>query len=144
MSHSSTTLIGNLGQKPETKTLTSGNTVTHLSLATSRTWRDKDGNKQEDTQWHNVVLWNKLGELAQQYLDKGSKVLIVGRIEYRKSEHLGTMKYFTDIVATEMKFLDSRKSDDNRFPSEEHAPAKAATAAATPETVGSDEKPLPF
>jgi len=142
MSHSSTTLIGNLGQKPETKTLTSGNTVTRLSLATSRTWRDKDGNKQEDTQWHNVVLWNKLGELAQQYLDKGSKVLIVGRIEYRKSDSEGTIKYFTDIVATEMKFLDSRKSDDNRFPSEDHAPASKAPTAAVPAPLAA--KDLPF
>jgi single-strand DNA-binding protein len=142
MSYSTTTLIGNLGKKPETKTLDSGNTVTRLSLATSRTWRDKDGNKQEDTQWHNVVLWNKMGELAQQYLAKGSKVLIVGRLEYRTYEYEGTKHYYTDIVASEMKFLDSRKSNDNRFPSDEHAPMVASTQAATDSS--EPEGNLPF
>lgn len=147
--YSSTTLVGNLGQRPETKTLSSGSTVTRLSLATSRSWMAENGEKQEETQWHNVIAWGKLGENCSKYLDKGSKVLVEGRIAYRKVDSDGDVRYYTDIVANQIKFLDPAKRNDSRFPSEEN-PAlvvvearKQPTAAATePMAAASDD--LPF
>lgn len=93
--YNSVTLIGHLGQTPESKTFDNGSSCCRLSLATNRNWRDRDGNKQETTTWHNVVLWGKLGEIAQRYLSKGSKVMIVGRIEKHKHED----RYYVDISA---------------------------------------------
>ena len=125
--YNSVTLVGNLGQDPESRTLDGGSTVCRLSLATSRSWKNAQGEKKEQTEWHNVVLWNKLGEIAQQYLSKGSKVLITGRIAYRTQENPdGTKRYYTDIVATEMKMIGT-KQNDSRFPSE--APARPSAAA---------------
>jgi len=137
--YNSVTLVGNLGKAPESRTFDNGSSVCRFSLATSRSWKSAQGEKQEDTQWHNVVLWNKLGEIAQQYLDKGSKVLISGRITYRESEG----KYYTDIVANEMKMLDNRNRD-NRFPDEPrtNAVVQNSIAAQTPAPVA--EKDLPF
>jgi single-strand DNA-binding protein len=139
--YSSTTLIGHLGQDPEMKTLANGSTVTRLSLATNRSWKNDAGEKQEETQWHNVILWGKKAELAEKYLNKGSKVLITGRLSYRKVEQDNGTRQYTDIVANEMKFLDSRSNDD-RFPS---APSEASAAKPKEATAATGEdKDLPF
>ena len=143
MSYSSTTLIGNLGQDPETKTLDSGQTVTRMSIATTYKWRDREGNKQEETEWHNVVIWGKLGvDVAQRYLTKGDKVHIVGRLKSRKYED----KKYWDVVASEMTMLGGKRDGGSRYPSEEHAPPmvaeKKATAAATAPAAG--DEALPF
>lgn len=129
------TLIGHLGQDPETKTLDSGSTVTRLSLATTRSWKNAQGEKTEKAEWHNIILWNKLGDLAAQYLNKGSKILIIGRLEYRTSEYDGTKRYYTDVVASEMKFLDSKRSNDSRFPAAEPARTTNSSTAAVRNTV---------
>ncbi|MEO6833898.1 MAG: single-stranded DNA-binding protein [Chitinophagaceae bacterium] len=103
-------LIGNLGQDPEMKTLANGNVVTKLRIATSETYKDARGEKQTDTQWHNVTVWGKTAEIAGQYLKKGSKVMISGRIKYDEyMDKEGKKRYATDIVVNELEFLDAKK-----------------------------------
>ena len=105
-------LIGNLGADPETRFMPSGGAVTNVRLATSETWKDKQsGQMQERTEWHRVVFFNKLGEIAGEYLKKGSKVYIEGSIRTRKWQGQdGQDRYTTEIVANEMQMLDSRGS----------------------------------
>ncbi len=102
-------LIGNLGRDPETRYLPNGDAVTNISVATTDTWKDKNGEKQEKTEWHRVSLYRRLAEVAGEYLKKGSQVYIEGRIEYREYEKDGQKRYTTDIVANEMKMLGSRQ-----------------------------------
>jgi len=102
-------LIGNLGRDPETRYLPNGDAVTSISVATTETWKDKNGDKQEKTEWHRVSLFRRLGEIAGEYLKKGSQVYIEGRIEYREYEKDGQKRYSTDIIASEMKMLGSRQ-----------------------------------
>ncbi|MGM0984915.1 MAG: single-stranded DNA-binding protein [Pseudomonadota bacterium] len=106
-------LIGNLGQDPEVRFTPSGTAVANLNLATTDTWMDKQsGQRQERTEWHRVVLFNKTAEIAQQYLKKGSKVYIEGRLQTRKwQDQNGQDKYSTEIVANDMQMLDSRGGD---------------------------------
>ena len=102
-------LIGNLGQDPEVRFTPSGTAVANLNLATSDTWMDKQsGQRQERTEWHRIVLFNKTAEIAQQYLKKGSKVYIEGRLQTRKwQDQNGQDRYSTEIVANDMQMLDS-------------------------------------
>ena len=103
-------LIGNLGQDPEVRFTPSGTAVANLNLATTDTWMDRQsGQRQERTEWHRVVLFNKTAEIAQQYLKKGSKVYIEGRLQTRKwQDQNGQDKYSTEIVANDMQMLDGR------------------------------------
>ena len=103
-------IVGNLGQDPETRYMPSGNAVTNINVATSESWKDKQtGQQQERTEWHRVVMFNKLGEIAGQYLKKGSKVYIEGSLRTRKWQGQdGQDRYTTEIVANEMQMLDSR------------------------------------
>jgi len=103
-------LVGNLGQDPETRYLPSGGAVTNVTLATSETWKDKSsGQQQERTEWHRVVFFNRLGEIAGEYLRKGSKVYVEGSLRTRKWQGQdGQDRYTTEIVASEMQMLDSR------------------------------------
>ena len=103
-------LIGNVGQDPEVKYMPYGGAVTNISVATSETWKDKNtGQPQERTEWHRVVFFNRLGEIAGEYLRKGSKVYIEGSLRTRKWQAQdGTDRYTTEIVANEMQMLDSR------------------------------------
>ncbi|WP_016856392.1 single-stranded DNA-binding protein [Halomonas smyrnensis] len=103
-------LIGNLGQDPEVRFTPSGTAVANLNLATTDTWMDRQsGQRQERTEWHRVVMFNKTAEIAQQYLRKGSKVYVEGRLQTRKwQDQNGQDKYSTEIVANDMQMLDSR------------------------------------
>ena len=102
-------IVGNLGQDPEIKYTAGGAAVTTLSLATSESWKDKDtGSDQEKTEWHRVVLWRRLAEIAGEYLKKGSKVYIEGQLQTRKWEQDGQTRYTTEVVGRDMQFLDSR------------------------------------
>ncbi len=105
-------LIGNLGADPEVRTTPSGQQVATLSLATSRNYKDREGNRREETEWHRVVVWNQLAELAQRYLAKGRKVYIEGRLQTRSwdDQQSGQKKYTTEIIADQMTFLDSGQS----------------------------------
>ncbi len=103
-------LVGNCGQDPETRYTASGSAITNLSIATSDTWKDKQtGQQQERTEWHRVVFFNRLAEIAGEYLRKGSKVYVEGRLQTRKWQDQGGQdRYTTEIVASEMQMLDSR------------------------------------
>jgi single-strand DNA-binding protein len=103
-------LIGNLGADPETKYMPSGNAVTNVNIATSESWKDKQtGEMQERTEWHRVVFFNRLAEIAGEYLRKGSKVYVEGSLRTRKWQDQGGQdRYTTEIVANEMQMLDSR------------------------------------
>ncbi len=103
-------LVGNLGQDPETRYMPSGGAVTNVTVATSETWKDKQsGQPQERTEWHRVVFFNRLAEIAGEYLKKGSKVYVEGSLRTRKwQDQSGQDRYTTEIVAAEMQMLDSR------------------------------------
>jgi single-strand DNA-binding protein len=103
-------LIGNLGQDPESRTTPGGTTVTNIRIATTEAWTDRQsGEKKENTEWHTVVMWNRLGEIAAEYLRKGSQVYIEGRLQTRKwQDKSGNDRYSTEIVASEMQMLGGR------------------------------------
>ncbi len=99
-------LVGRLGTDPEVKTVSGGNTVARLSLATSENWTDREGQKQERTEWHRVVVWGKLAELCGKYLTKGRQVYVEGRIQTRSWEdQQGQKRYTTEVVASTVQFL---------------------------------------
>lgn len=133
-------LIGNCGQDPETRFSGAGAAITNISVATSESWKDKQtGQQQERTEWHRVVFFNRLAEIAGEYLKKGSKVYIEGSLRTRKwQDQSGQDRYTTEIVANEMQMLDSRGSqgEGGYAPSQgqarqqpQQAPAPAAVAA---------------
>jgi single-strand DNA-binding protein len=100
------TLIGNLGQDPETKTIEKGKKVTHFTLATNDGYKNVDGQKVNETTWHNIVAWNGLAETAERFLKKGREVAVEGRIVYRNYEDKkGITKYITEIVLSDLLLL---------------------------------------
>ena len=109
-------LVGVLGKDPETKTFANGGSLTQFSIATSETWTDKNtGERKEQTEWHNIVLQNKLGEIAQQYLRKGSKVYIEGSLNTRKwTDQNGQERYTTQIKGQQMQMLDSANGNNQQ------------------------------
>jgi single-strand DNA-binding protein len=103
-------LIGNLGRDPETRYTTGGDAVTNLRLATTETWKDKSGEKQEKTEWHTVVLFGRQAEIAAEYLKKGRSVYIEGRLQTRKyTDKEGVEKYSTEVVGDRMQLLGGRE-----------------------------------
>jgi single-strand DNA-binding protein len=103
-------LIGNLGRDPETRYMPDGGAVTNVSIATTESWKDKNGEKQEKTEWHRVAFFGKLAEIAGEYLKKGSQVYVEGRLQTRKwQDKDGQDKYTTEIVADRMQMLGSRQ-----------------------------------
>jgi single-strand DNA-binding protein len=125
-------LVGNLGADPETRYMTNGDAVCNIRLATTESWKDKtSGEKKEITEWHRVIFYRKLAEIAGQYLKKGSQVYLEGRIRTRKwTDKEGQERYTTEIEATEMQMLGSKPSGDSATPEqmENRAAAKAASA----------------
>ena len=113
-------IIGNLTRDPETKALPSGVSVTSFSLATNNTYNDKDGNKQEDVEYHNVVVFGKQAESAGQYLKKGQSALIEGRIQTRSWEQDGVKKYRTEVIADRVQF--GAKAGNATAPTQTDAP----------------------
>ena len=112
-------LVGNLGRDPEIRSMQSGDKVCNLSVATSERWKDRNsGEMQEKTEWHRVIFFNRLAEIVEQYIKKGSKLYIEGRLQTRSWEQDGVKRYTTEIVASEMQMLDSRgggNAGDNSF-----------------------------
>ena len=105
-------LIGNTGKEPETKYTDTGTAVCTITLATKHSWKDKDGSRQEKTEWHRVVFWGKLAEIVDKYVKKGSQVYVEGRLETRKwTDKNGNEKYTTEIVADQMQMLSSKKQE---------------------------------
>ena len=134
-------LVGNLGQDPEIKYTAGGAAVTTLSLATSESWKDKDtGTDQEKTEWHRVVLWRRLAEIAGEYLKKGSKIYIEGQLQTRSWEQEGQKRYTTEVIARDMQFLDSRgNSDSSRDAGDISTQENTAESEAT-----IDDEDIPF
>jgi len=134
-------LIGNLGNDPDTRYTQSGMAVTRISLATTTVRKDRDGNTQERTEWHRVVFFGKLGEIANQYLRKGQPVYIEGSLRYDKyTGKDGTEKYTTDIVADEMQMLGGRGEQgaaDNR-----QAPPNPAATSVPMDDFADDDVPF--
>ncbi len=144
-------LIGNLGKDPETRYTASGSAVTNITLATSETWRDKQtGEQQERTEWHRVVFFGKLGEIAGEYLRKGSKVYVEGSLRTRKWQGQdGQDRYTTEIVANEMQMLDSRGGGSAPFEGGASSGGSrpqqpAAAPAAAPGAVDDFDDDIPF
>jgi single-strand DNA-binding protein len=136
------TLIGNLGSDPEVRSATGGNRVANFSLATSRTWNDASGAKQEKTEWHKCVAWNtkfsQLADIVERYVKKGDKLYVEGSIEYRQwQDKDGQTKYMTEIKVRELIMLGTPRGDGSgasRAPAGAKAKAGAAAGAA-----GSDD-----
>jgi single-strand DNA-binding protein len=128
-------LVGNLGRDPETRYTTGGEAVTNVSIATTDTWKDKAGEKQERTEWHRVAFFGKLAEIAGEYLKKGSQVYVEGRLQTRKwQDKEGQEKYTTEIIADRMQMLGSRAGagGGDTAPERERAPAASKSGAASP------------
>ena len=127
-------LIGNLGRDPETRYMPSGEAVVNIALATTDNWKDKNGEKQERTEWHRVVIFGKLAEIAAEYLKKGSQVYFEGGLRTRKwTNKEGQDQYTTEIVADKMQMLGSRSGGSARMDEDTGAPpAKNNRPAAPP------------
>ena len=124
-------IVGNMGQDPEVSALPSGGSVTNISVATSESWKDKQtGQPVERTEWHRVVFFNKLADIAAQYLRKGSKVYIEGQLRTRKwqDKNTGSDRYSTEIVANQMQMLDSRDDGGEPRPQRQAPQQQQATA----------------
>lgn len=134
-------LVGNLGQDPELKYTPSGVAVTSVSLATNEMWKDKDGNRQERTEWHRVVMWQRLAEIVGEYLKKGSKIYVEGRLQTRSWEDKdGQKRYMTEVVAENMTMLDSKGGDSGG--SSSAPPQMESPPASDADVVEEDD--LPF
>lgn len=127
-------LIGRLGGDPETRVTTSGMQVTTFSLATNRQWQGKDGNAQEEADWHTIVAWDRLAQVCSEHLAKGRLVYVEGRIQYRSWESNGQKMYKTEVVASDMLILDSRGAAS---PALEPELAVITSSAQTPAKSGS-------
>ena len=125
-------LVGNLGKDPETRYMPSGGAVTNITVATSESWKDKQtGQQQERTEWHRIVFFNRLAEIAAEYLKKGSKVYLEGSLRTRKWQGQdGQDRYTTEIVANEMQMLDSRGSAGGDYSNQQSSQAPAQQPAA--------------
>ncbi len=141
-------LIGNLGKDPEVRYSPSGVAVANMTLATSETWKDKQtGENQERTEWHRIVMFARLGEVAGEYLRKGSKIYVEGRLQTRKwQDKSGQDRYTTEIIADSMQMLDSKggnnaSMDSSSAPAAEKSESAPAAAPATAETFDDD---IPF
>jgi single-strand DNA-binding protein len=132
-------LIGNLGKDPELRYTPAGVAVATFSLATNESWKDQDGNMQERTEWHNIVAWRKLAEVCGEWLKKGKKVYVEGRIQTRSydDKNTGAKKYITEIVMDNMIMLDGRGGAEGQ------TQQSAVSAAEEPSTAGKDDD-LPF
>ncbi|SFQ03095.1 single-strand binding protein [Nitrosomonas cryotolerans] len=124
-------LIGNLGKDPETRYMPSGEAVTNITLATTDIWKDKNGEKQEKTEWHRVTFYRRLAEIAGEYLKKGRSVYVEGRLETRKwTDKSGVDRYTTEIIASDMKMLGSKSDGGNFKPADKENGSTAPSQSA--------------
>jgi single-strand DNA-binding protein len=147
-------LIGNLGKDPDIRYMPNGDAVANITLATSETWKDKTGAKQEKTEWHRVTFYRKLAEIVGEYLKKGSSVYVEGRLETRKwTDKTGTDRYTTEIIANEMRMLGSKsggssfegENKNNKTSPPKDSAANNNNAASTPNSgFGDMDDDIPF
>jgi single-strand DNA-binding protein len=143
------TLIGNLGNDPEVRSTTGGNRVATFSLATSRSWNDSSGAKQEKTEWHRCVVWNtknsQLADIVEKYVKKGDKIYVEGRIEYRQwQDKENQTRYSTEINVRELIMLGGgsgggSRSTSSEYESESNGASRAKTATAAKAKAGADD-----
>lgn len=146
-------LIGRLGADPELRTTPNGNQVVNFNLATDESYKDKNGQRVERTEWHRIVVWDKLAEICKQYLSKGRLVYIEGRLTTRSWEDKETGKkhYMTEVVATDMQMLESKTPDPSTPPGEVHdneiatkaSAPKASATSAPPKAAAPKPQPAP-
>jgi single-strand DNA-binding protein len=137
-------LVGNLGGDPELRYTPAGSAVATFSVATSESWKDKDGNTQEKTEWHRIVTWNKLAEIAGEYLKKGAQVYVEGRLTTRNwTDKDGVKKYMTEVVAQNFMML-GRKADGAGAREAAEPPPLPDESAAGPPPRAAGEEDLPF
>ncbi len=132
MSVNKVILVGRLGKDPETRYMTNGEAVTNATLATSENWKDKNGEKQEKTEWHNLVFYRRLAEIAGEYLKKGSQIYVEGKLQTRKwQDKEGKDRYTTEIIVNEMQMLGSKSGGAGSFEVvERSAPASGSSSSA--------------
>ena len=138
-------LIGNLGQDPEVRYMPNGGAVCNLTVATSESWKDKNtGENQERTEWHRIVMYRRLAEIAGEYLKKGSKVYLEGRLQTRKwQDKQGQDRYTTEVIADEMQMLDSRGGGSAGFSPQPSRQASNQAPAQAPADAGFEDD-IPF
>ncbi len=139
-------LIGNLGKDPELKYTPSGHAVATFPMATSRRYKDRDGNQQEDTQWHNIKVWGRQAEIAQQYLKKGRQIYAEGRLESRSYEQDGVRKWFTEVVVFNFVMLGSRRDEGGGGGgySGQDSPPDYGNEPQPSTSMGGEDEDLPF
>jgi single-strand DNA-binding protein len=138
MSVNKVILIGRLGKDPETRYMTSGEAVTNATLATSENWKDKSGEKQEKTEWHNLVFYRRLAEIAGEYLKKGSQVYVEGKLQTRKWQTKeGQDRYTTEIVVNEMTMLGAKSTGGSFEVVENKSAAASSGSSVAPAKTGS-------
>jgi single-strand DNA-binding protein len=139
-------LVGNLGKDPEVRHLESGVAVASFTIATSESYKDRNsGEKKTLTEWHNIVLWRGLAEIAEKYLHKGDQIYIEGRLRSRSWEGESGTRYITEIVGDNMVMLGGRRSSDQESTPSAPAPEKVQKTADVPPAIQSDEEDdLPF
>jgi single-strand DNA-binding protein len=143
-------LIGNVGSEPEIKTTGGGTKLAKVSLATNRTFNDRSGQKQEKTEWHRLTFWDKLADLVEQYVKKGDRVYVEGRIEYSQTEDdKGNQRFWTDIVVQEMVLLGGSGgpgggSYDSPAPQRRRQSAPGGAPSGGPSPFDADDDDLPF
>lgn len=137
------TLIGNLGKKPDVSRVgQEGNKRASFSMATTESYTDKTGNRIDSTEWHNIVVWGNLADIAEKYLEKGSPIYLEGKLRTRSYDENGVKKYITEIRAESFIMLGSRKPDDNSAPSNNYD--QDANINTPAETQSSPDDDLPF
>ena len=146
MSVNKAILIGHLGKDPEVRYMPNGEAVANFSIATSETWKEKSGEKQERTEWHNIVMFKRLAEIAGEYLKKGALVYIEGKITTEKwQDKEGKDRYTTKIIAHEMKMLGSKQDGNNEHSAPTHKPERQPQGSAPAKGAFSDfESDAPF
>jgi single-strand DNA-binding protein len=147
-------LVGNVGNDPEVRYMPNGNAVANISVATSDSWKDRNtGDQQERTEWHRVVFFNRLAEIVEQYVKKGSKLYLEGRLQTRSWEQDGVKRYSTEIVANEMQMLDSRGGagagqdfgdKQNASPTESAQKSAETSQAPAPSNFDNFDDDIPF
>lgn len=137
MSVNKVILIGRLGKDPEVRYMTSGEAVANFSLATSERWKDKSGEQQEKTEWHNCVAYRKLGEIIGEYCHKGDNLYVEGKLSTRKWEDKeGVTRYMTEVIINSIDFLTPKGDRESRQPATGSAPSTGTKPATRPQTTG--------
>ncbi len=138
-------LIGNLGKDPEVRHLDNGRAVANFSLATSEVYNNKNGERVTNTEWHNIVMWTPLAELAEKYLKKGSQIYLEGKLQTRSYDDKdGNRKYITEVVASTMNFLGSRSDSNENSGSNSGGKQEPVNMGEDSSLSGMDTDDLPF